>query len=195
MRIFKQLFLLQRAIFLIITSGNFCPTQVPSCHAINTSTSDICWPSQPQEFLPESCFKYLSHNTTRCSSYGDRVIDAVMLDYHKVYMMCFDAGNHSRYFIPSKAKDLVILSVCTTTEKDYRVVYKLPSPFLFGALIRTVPLQDRIWSNVEIGYHSSFMNQTRFTSIQFLLNQQRVHTKPCEGAHSNFGFKLELGRF
>jgi len=175
MRIFKQLFLLQRAIFLIITSGNFCPTQVPSCHAINTSTSDICWPSQPQEFLPESCFKYLSHNTTRCSSYGDRVIDAVMLDYHKVYMMCFDAGNHSRYFIPSKAKDLVIVLVCTTTEKDYRVVYKLPSPFLFGALIRTVPLQDRIWSNVGIGYHSSFMNQTRFTSIQFLLNQQRVH--------------------
>jgi len=72
-----------------------------------------------------------------------------MLDYHKVYMMCFDAGNHSRYFIPSKAKDLVILSVCTTTEKDYRVVYKLPSPFLFGALIRTAPLPDRIWSNVE----------------------------------------------
>jgi len=167
MRIFKQLFLLQRAIFLIITSGNFFPTQVPSCHAINTSTSDICWPSQPQEFLPESCFKYLS----------------------------LDAGNHSRYFIPSKAKDLVIVLVCTTTEKDYRVVYKLPSPFLFGALIRTAPLPDRIWSNVEIGYHSSFVNQTRFTSIQFLLNQQRVHTKPCEGAHSNFGFKLELGRF
>lgn len=161
-----------------ITNGNdnFCPTQVPSCNVSNTSTSDVCWPSRPHEFLPKSCFEYLSDNTTDCFSYGDKVVDAGTLYYNKVCMMCFDSGNHSRYFIPSKAQDLVILSVYPTTKKVHKVVYKLPSPFSFGALIRTVPLQDRIWSNVGIGYHSSFMNQTRLTSIQFSLSQQRVNT-------------------
>jgi hypothetical protein len=145
------------------TYPDFCPIPLPKCNSSNP-----CWPSRPTEFLPNSCFKYLPI-TGRCSSYGAKIIDAGTIHSKQVCMMCFDSGNHSRYFIPSTADDLIFLSADRRILEEDRVVYNLPSPFFFGALIRTVPLQDRIWSNVGIGYHSSFMNQTGFTSIQFSL--------------------------
>jgi len=48
----------------------------------------------------------------------------------------------------------------------------LPSSFQFGALVRTVPLADRIWSNIGIGYNSSFLVQMTIKRILLRLSPQ-----------------------
>ena len=146
------------------TSTTHCPSIVPLC---DTHPHDYCWPSHRDEYLPYSSFEYSSGHVS-CAHYGDKVTDAGTIHGYPVCRMCFDSGDHSRYFIPSQANDLFLFSGENAETHGF---YPLPSPFTFGALIRTVPLQDRIWSNIGIGYHSSFLNQTGFTSIQFVLQQ------------------------
>jgi len=143
-----------------------CPSIVPLCDD-DDYHHDYCWPSHRDEYLPYSSFQYSSGHVP-CTHYGDKVTDAGTIHGYQVCRMCFDSGDHSRYFIPSQANDLFLFSGEKQGETQH-VFYPLPSPFTFGALIRTVPLQDRIWSNIGIGYHSSFLNQTGFKSIQFVL--------------------------
>jgi hypothetical protein len=143
-----------------------------------------------------------------CTSLGDRVTDAGSLhissnnnksnfsgqdghvhnvrNVHDVVhtcRMCFDHGNHSRFFAPRVARGVAFLDVndndnhnnnandknTNKNNKNTVVVWNLPREFHFGALVRTVPLQDRVWANVGIGYHSSFLQQTNIQVIHFSL--------------------------
>ena len=56
-------------------------------------------------------------------------------------------------------------------DNDKYLYVSKPAPIIekyqFGALVRTVPLKDRIWSNIGIGANSSFMNQLPAYSFMF----------------------------
>ena len=176
-----------------------CPLELPDCVS---PTSNYCWPSRPQESLTWDCFQHTppEQMILECDSRikADNVI----------CMMCFDNGNHSRYYLPSQVNPKQPLGFLKSDDTSY---YALPETFQFGALIRTIPLQDRIWSNVGIGYNSSFMRQSKFTSFQFsfqkkddlkiifnpsllrnksLLQYQQSYSTPHQRIHHISGFQL-----
>ena len=161
---------------------NGCPSKVPQCNIGNGVGA--CWLSHQSEIWPlVSSHIHFPDFNDECTAYGDKVLDAGSLiienrTIRHVCQMCFDNGNHSRFFTPRTANDVVILD-----PSMQKVVWPLPSPLQFGALLRTVPLQDRIWSNVGVGYHSSFLNQTNVQKLHFSL---KLH--PTQGSYGHIAF-------
>ena len=176
-----------------------CPLKLPDCVS---PTSNDCWPSRPHESLTWDCFQHIPPEKMILEC------DSKINSDKNVCMMCFDNGNHSRYYLPSQVNPKQPLGFVQSDDTSY---YALPETFQFGALIRTIPLQDRIWSNVGIGYNSSFMRQSKFTSLQFtfpqkhdfkiifnpsllrnksLLQYQQSYSTPHQRIHQISGFQL-----
>jgi hypothetical protein len=97
-------------------------------------------------------------------------------------MQCFENASHSRFFVPGKADNLVLLSPQnenldntqllrdkTHGMHEYQALHHsilpLGASFQFAALTKIVPVMDRMWSNFGIGYNSSFLHQMEYTSI------------------------------
>lgn len=80
-------------------------------------------------------------------------------------MACFDSGDHSRFFALATTSYLFHLKFLHPS--SHEAVGSLPHDYLFGALVRTVPQQDRIWSNIGLGYNSSFLQQMNVSTFMF----------------------------
>ena len=138
----------------------------------------VCWPSHPGEILPESkyrrrrrapCFGDAPSGPTLDSSLSSRTLS--IDSYDVSCMQCFDNGDHSRSYVPSEADHLVFVDdgFPSFLPSSHVIQLKLPGHFSFGALVRTMPLIDRVWSNFGIGYNSSFLQQMNITSMLFHL--------------------------
>jgi hypothetical protein len=92
--------------------------------------------------------------------------------------MCFDNQDHSRTYVPATADHLVLLHYSDPSLHSNATVIAavlLPYNFSFGALSQVMPPKDRIWSNIGLGYNSSFLQQLHITSIYFHLRVRRHH--------------------
>ena len=175
-----------------------CPDLVPTCHnnTMNNGTDDYnntssCWISDPKVPLPiwsyyhtlENCSTIDTDNSSSSSFSGYLNVNGYIYDnidtkYHyetnisvPTCTQCFGSGSHSRFYALSRSifqlsflhnKDDSSL-LWSRTKKDY-----LPNNFFFGALVRTVPQIDRIWSNIGIGYNSSFLLQMNVSTFMIL---------------------------
>jgi len=155
---------------------NGCPDIVPTCEEEKTTklteslTQGLCWASHPNQSVPNHAFKYTKAACSHDSFYNKAVVDG------PVCRQCFQNGDHSRFVVKARmtkfslTKTTVQSTVYAEKEnKVHRVQGSSPviSNFKFGALIRTVPLIDRIWSNVGIGAGSEFLTQLNVTRILF----------------------------
>ena len=156
-----------------IEPASGCPSIVPTCDAGNSatnhdikgtntsmpSTTEFCWPSHLNQFVPDTSFDYTNKNCSDEAEYAGTLMNQT------VWMQCFDNGNHSRYTISAVAFEFFLSGA--KTKKAGQIRYPTPSiqNFEFGALVRTVPRMDRIWSNIGIGADSSFLNQLSANSI------------------------------
>ena len=68
-------------------------------------------------------------------------------------MQCFGSRDHSRYFVNAYSDHMGLYAIGTDS-----VVGDIPG-FQFGSLVETQPQIDRIWSNMAMGYNSSFFWQ------------------------------------
>lgn len=155
-----------------------CPQIVPQCEdsTANNVSNSFCWPSHPDQYLPMSSFSYTIKD---CPLKEGKDESAGTLDNIPVCKACFDGGDHSRFY--SFAETDFYFSGATQTKRKNGVAMFLPAPmiksFQFGALVRTVPLKDRIWSNIGIGAYSSFMNQLPAHSFMFDFDYYGIKTK------------------
>jgi len=134
-----------------------CPASVPECPE-NLAHNAFCWPSHPSNFVPSESYTDLPDQPCPAG-----VIEAGTLNGTRVCSMCFDHGDHSRFFTQAvAARDVELLAAPTAADDTpHTVVATLPARLHFGALLRTVPLVDRVWANVGVGFNSSFLHQTR----------------------------------
>jgi len=134
-----------------------CPRKVPTCD----SGSKFCWPSHSDDFAPYGSYKNQSGFLHGCPL---GVQSAGTLDGQTVCMQCF-GGGHARFYSMAEAD----ITLSGTTIPNLK----------FGALVRTTPALDRIWSNVGIGYKSAFLTQ---------LGAERIllHLRPGEASSVTF---------
>jgi len=118
-----------------------CPSSVPQC----SSSSNACWSSRPGDYAPRSSYELSGEG---CPS---GVKSAGHLNGDPVCTQCFGGSSHSRFYTMAKA-DVTI---------DGIQIRQLN----FGALVRTAPAIDRVWSNIGIGYQSHFMSQLGASSV------------------------------
>lgn len=158
---------------------NGCPDIVPTCEIENgvndgkRKTAGLCWKSNPNQSVPSHSFKYTKDACSNQNFYNKEVLDA------PICRQCFQNGQHSRYVAKAKMKKFSITraTVRATRYSRYNkdiIRFNRFSPaisnFNFGALIRTVPLVDRIWSNVGIGAGSDFLTQLNATRLMIDFN-------------------------
>jgi len=140
-----------------------CPYIVPLCESKksnNETDAQFCWSTHPDQYVPDESFYYTNKN---CSHTGGTY--AGQFNNNSVCMQCFDESDHSRYTISAEAPELLLHGASVITDSQE---YERAPPvknFQFGALIRTVPHVNRIWSNVGIGAGSSFLNQVSAKSL------------------------------
>jgi hypothetical protein len=96
--------------------------------------------------------------------------------------MCFDNQDHSRTYIPAAADQLLLLHYSDPSPHSNasgNPAVPLPHNFSFGALSQVMPPKDRIWSNIGLGYNSSFLQQLQITSLYFHLRVHHHHHSPA----------------
>ena len=141
-----------------------CPDTVPTCvDGINDNSDKYgeCWVSDPEDPLPfwSYMYTYESCDTINATSAGylpqknhnlSNKYFLLRKDNHfgssnnvPVCMACFDSGDHSRFFALATTSYLFHLKFLHPS--SHEAVGSLPHDYLFGALVRTVPQQDRIW--------------------------------------------------
>lgn len=155
---------------------NGCPDIVPTCSADNSTRSagsyvaspGLCWASHPHQFVPNYAIKYTNATCDETSLYNNKIVDGA------ICKQCFQQGNHSRFVTLAKLeqfsfKEAIVESTIykMNDHKVSRIKKNSPilSDFNFAALIRTVPIIDRIWSNIGIGAGSDFMKQLNATRL------------------------------
>jgi len=153
-----------------------CPKIVPKCESlfedqISTLNTQFCWPSHPQQYLPENSYRYIIKD---CPLKKGETQNAGTLDNIPICIACFDGGDHSRYYTFAETDfSFVGATQINTIESNDGTFSRHSAPaskikhFEFGALVRTVPQRDRIWSNIGIGANSSFMQQLPAHSFLF----------------------------
>jgi hypothetical protein len=180
------------------TSINCCRS-IPISPSISVSSCQhSCWPSSrfPKDYLETAYYSKASTNTpcfpptSSTDSYTTLVVTDTSANITITQCtMCFDNKDHSRTYIPAYADHLVILDDYyredkpkqllshshTTATLELQQQLRLPPNFSFGALIQVMPPEDRIWSNIGIGYNSSFLQQLNITSIYFHLRLHHHH--------------------
>eukprot|EP01045_Picozoa_sp_COSAG04_P007131 COSAG04_NODE_365_length_15832_cov_19.821585_4_plen_294_part_00 len=124
-----------------------CPLAVPGC-----AGAKFCAPSYPQDYAPTSAFRA----TGAGCGHGH---DAGTLDGQRICMACFGGHSHSRFYTMARANASLAAQ---------------PRPFAvpslsFGALVRTAPWTDRLWSNVGVGFRSDFLTQVNASVLWFSL--------------------------
>ena len=125
-----------------------CPLTVPDCPG-----AKFCAPSYPMDFAPTSSW------TATGAGCGDHDHDAGTLNGRQVCMACFGGHSHSRFSTPA------------TGNASFAAQ---PRPFAvpklrFGALVRTSPWTDRLWSNIGVGFRSAFLRQVNASTLWFSL--------------------------
>ena len=126
-----------------------CPPTVPDC-----AGAKFCAPSFPQDFAPTSAFRA----TGAGCGHGH---DAGTLAGQRVCMACFGGHSHSRFYTMAVAN-------ASLAAMQPQQPFAVPS-LGFGALVRTVPWTDRLWSNVGIGFRSDFLTQVDASVLWFSL--------------------------
>lgn len=153
---------------------NGCPDSPPTCDidsvalSRNNSKPSTCWASRPDEFVPNNAFDYTNATCGDKNYYNKDIFSG------PICKQCFQNGTHSRFVAPAKMKHFsldrtTVRSTEYTKHKNEVNFIVRSSPairnFDFGALIRTVPQKDRIWSNVGIGAGSDFLTQLNITRV------------------------------
>ena len=123
-----------------------CPLAVPGC-----AGAKFCAPSYPQDYAPTSAFRA----TGAGCGHGH---DAGTLDGQRICMACFGGHSHSRFYTMARA------NASLAAQQPFAV----PS-LSFGALVRTAPWTDRLWSNVGVGFRSDFLTQVNASVLWFSL--------------------------
>jgi len=140
-----------------------CPSSVPMCNVSSTS----CWVSDPDQPLPSWSFSFtLDPCANLSTSTGN--IDIEEKDI-PTCIQCFDSGNHSRFYAYANPS----LPFWFLHHDSSKKVAQIPPSFRFGALVRTVPNIDRIWSNIGLGYNSSFLTQTETTRFMLRFSNRQ----------------------
>ena len=142
-----------------------CPAQVPGCAGAN-----FCAPSYPHDYVPTSEF----YATGVGCGHGH---DAGMLDGQSVCTACFGGHSHSRFYTMARA------NASLAAQPQSLAVPNLS----FGALVRTTPWMDRLWSNVGIGFRSDFLSQVNASVLWFSLR--------LPPARSLIGLRPALARY
>lgn len=142
--------------------GNGCPSRVPQC----SSSASPCWNSHPEDYAPAGSFEISG------DSCPTGVKSAGKLDGMNICTQCF-GGGHSRFYT---------MATADAAFSDKFILKQLK----FGALVRTAPAIDRVWSNIGVGYKSSFLKQLGAGSIMFHLRA---------GSSSQVIFNPDASRF
>lgn len=159
-----------------IQPNSGCPSTVPSCEIELQSSNEprFCWPSHPNQFVPDTTFIYTNKNCSDGAQYAGELMNK------SAWMQCFDNSDHARYTSSAMAYELSLYNAVVKRGDETLDPTPIIKNFNFGALVRTVPSINRIWSNVGIGANSSFLNQLSINSI--LLDFDYYQTQPT---HSN----------
>ena len=167
------------------TTNNGCPLPVPmQCHDDTTTKKQIrpkisqqqtCAPSWPHGYVPAADLSF-STNEEQPSSAGKMKYPPNQPERY-VSMQCFNNETHSRYTISATLNTLSFMdpkltlhdqSQPTTTTTTTTTTYYTMNNVKIGAMVRTVPQIDRVWSNIGIGYHSQFLNQIQSGAVLIL---------------------------
>jgi len=188
----------------VTTKTDCCPQAPPSCGGATlgmstlTSTPTLlfdtpdmdenhgvgfCWQSHVNDYLPTEHYS----DTSRTCPPGVTELNVTNSTISHVCTQCFDDCDHSRFYTMSSSHSLAFLGV----EGDDAVRVSLSGAtaaegFQFGALVRTVPLVDRVWGNVGIGYQSALFSQMNIESIMLNLNLPRV-ARPQSWSEHQYG--------
>lgn len=160
--------------------------------------ANYCWPSShfPKDYLETMNYRNVSITSDRSSTNGLPDVIPCIPSSTEFLMtssflstattptttqctMCFDNQDHSRTYTPAEADHLMLLhfsdpSLHSNTSGNPAV--PLPYNFSFGALSQVMPPKDRIWSNIGLGYNSSFLQQLHITSLYFHLRVHQHHS-------------------
>lgn len=126
-----------------------CPSTVPKC----SSGASACWPSHAGDYAPAHSYVVTGDS---CPS---GVKSAGTLNGAPVCTQCFGGKSHSRFYTMAKADVTLAGASGDVKVKNLR----------FGALVRTAPAIDRVWSNLGVGFQSAFMQQLGASSVLFHL--------------------------
>jgi len=130
-----------------LAGGEQCPATVPGCAA-----AEFCAPSLPADYAPAGSYR----NSSAACLPGCH--DAGKLDGQLVCMQCFGGHSHSRFYT------MAVSDVGLSASPPYTV-----AGLAFGALVRTAPFIDRVWSNIGIGFKSAFLTQANVSRLRFHL--------------------------
>jgi len=145
-----------------------------------SSCQSLCWPSRPTSYLQTSQYRTQPAGTPCFSAtYEPLVSYYSIFDPYLKCVQCFGNRDHSRVYVPAEADHLAIVDdIHNAHHYHHHPQLKFPSNFSFGALVQTMPPKDRIWSNIGIGYNSSFLQQLNITSFYFHLRvQSHIHKR------------------
>ena len=167
-----------RGCYVVINSTSVgCPDLAPICDNNNDNSTNACWASDPKSPLPNWTYYYTLENCTNETIYSGNIHTNGYYYHNSEYTyknlsvptctQCFGSGSHSRFYTSAR----------TIFQFSFHKHAYLPSNFSFGALLRTVPQIDRIWSNVGIGYHSSFLQQLNVSAFIFSHRAIILHPK------------------
>mmetsp|Transcript_3522 Transcript_3522/g.4055 ORF Transcript_3522/g.4055 Transcript_3522/m.4055 type:complete len:613 (-) Transcript_3522:270-2108(-) len=188
----------------VTTKTDCCPQAPPSCGGATlgmstlTSTPTLlfdtpdmdenhgvgfCWQSHVNDYLPTEHYS----DTSRTCPPGVTELNVTNSTISHVCTQCFDDCDHSRFYTMSSSHSLAFLGV----EGDDAVRVSLSGAtaaegFQFGALVRTVPLVDRVWGNVGIGYQSALFTQMNIESVLLNLGLPRV-ARPQSWSEHQYG--------
>jgi hypothetical protein len=174
---------------------NCCPPK--SKTKITNCSTNSCWPSSqfPKDYLETINYRNVSNinlngsaSGIHCPSSTEYLMTSSFLSTATATTttttttvqctMCFDNQDHSRTYVPATADHLVLLHYSDPSlHSNDTVIASVPLPynFSFGALSQVMPPKDRIWSNIGLGYNSSFLQQLHITSIYFHLRISHHH--------------------
>jgi len=174
--------------------------------------AQTCAPSWPDGFVPANDLVFHEEEEEAAavtigweeepSSFSlDRAWMAGSVEYppnskqrRPVRMQCFSNATHSRYTIsatlntlafyhPSLLTDQSPASSTSAFTSSPPVVYHSMTDVQMGAMIRTVPEIDRVWSNIGIGYQSQFLSQIHSRAILIQHQQIVFHAQTQRYAH------------
>ena len=129
-----------------------CPATVPTCLG-----AKFCAPSYAEDYVPS---RAIHARTDPCQDH-----DAGTLDGHtRVCMGCFGGHDHSRFYTHASGN-----ATLETRLQDGSPAGLAVPALTFGALVRTAPWTDRLWSNLGVGFRSVFLRQVNASRIWFHL--------------------------
>ena len=180
------------------------------------SQTQTCAPSWPHGFVPASDLTFPTNEEEKefvsfthihsdaslkePSSAGKMKYPPNQSPERDVSMQCFNNATHSRYTISATLNTLSFFDPKVTlhdqsqpTTKTLSSVptttYHTMKNVKIGAMVRTVPQIDRVWSNIGIGYHSQFLNQIQSRAVLILPDNKTSPTN--KGSTIVFNAKKE----